>query len=183
MVSAVARWILGCVFIYMGLSKGLHPEQFLKLVHQYELTSNPLVLNSIAAALPWFEVFCGTLLVLGVAVRGTALVCVLMLVPFTVLVVKRGLALAAAQGVPFTAIQFDCGCGGGPQVIWRKALENSALILMACWLVAGYGRKLCLRYGLLDDRQPAAARGPSDSNQGLHAVGASGRKPDSPAGA
>src|SRR5687767_10302591 len=81
-VAAVAaRWLLGAMFIYMGLSKALHPVEFLKLVRQYNLTDHYLVLNLISSALPWFEVFCGLLLVLGVAVRGTALLLVAMLIP------------------------------------------------------------------------------------------------------
>src|SRR5258708_37936418 len=88
--AAVAiRWLLGGVFIYMGAHKALHPEEFLKLVRQYEMVSSPYLLNAIAAALPWFEIFCGFLLVAGVAVRGAALMLVLMLVPFTLLILKR----------------------------------------------------------------------------------------------
>ena len=72
--AVLARWWLGCVFIYMGLNKALpHPEYFLKLVRQYDMVTSPLLLNSIGAALPWFEVFCGLLLLVGVAVRGSAL--------------------------------------------------------------------------------------------------------------
>ena len=52
-------------------------------------------MNSIGAALPWFEVFCGLLLLFGVAVRGAALMLMAMLVPFTLIVLKRALAIAA----------------------------------------------------------------------------------------
>src|SRR5262245_3637945 len=69
-----ARWIVGGLYIWMGLRKAGDPVGFLKLLHQYNLTDVPLLLNLIAAALPWVEVTCGVLLVLGVAVRGTALV-------------------------------------------------------------------------------------------------------------
>lgn len=69
--ATLARWWLGVVFIYMGLHKALpHPEGFLKLVRQYDMVSNPVWLNMIGAALPWFEVYCGVLLLAGVAVRG-----------------------------------------------------------------------------------------------------------------
>jgi hypothetical protein len=135
----------------MGLSKALHPEDFLKLIRQYELTANPIILNSIAATLPWFEAICGLLLVAGIAVRGTALVTVLMLVPFTIVLVKRALALAATQGVPFTSIKFDCGCGAGEVVIWHKLIENSLLVFLACLLVAGCGRTWCARYSLFKE--------------------------------
>ena len=66
LAGVLGRWLLGGLFIYMGLNKALHPVDFLKLVRQYELVAHPYLLNSIAAALPWFEVFCGLLLVAGV---------------------------------------------------------------------------------------------------------------------
>ena len=153
--GVISRWVLGAVFIYMGLSKALHPDDFLKLVRQYELATSPVVLNSIAAALPWFETICGVLLVAGIAIRGTALVAVIMLVPFTVVIVKRALVLAATQGVSFTSIKFDCGCGAGEVVIWHKLIENCLLVFLACLLVAGRGRKWCARYGLF--KEPRAA--------------------------
>src|SRR5215831_9425046 len=99
--TVVVRWALAALFIYMGLTKALHPEDFLKLVRQYQLVSQPFLLNSIAAALPWFEVFCGLLLLFGIAVRGAALMLVLMLIPFSLIVLQRALAIASTQGLPF----------------------------------------------------------------------------------
>jgi putative oxidoreductase len=147
--GVVARWLVGGFFIYTGLNKALHPEYFLTLVHEYDLVSIPFLLNSIGAALPWFEVFCGLLLVCGIAVRGSALIMVMMLVPFTVLVLRRALAIAAAKQIPFTAVKFDCGCGTGEVYIWKKMIENSVLILLSLWLVTGAGRKFCARFTLL----------------------------------
>jgi uncharacterized membrane protein YphA (DoxX/SURF4 family) len=86
---AAGRWLLGGLLLYMGLNKALHPVDFLKILRQYELTDTALVLNLIAATLPWFEIFCGLLLVGGVAVRGTAAVSLAMLIPFTVVVFLR----------------------------------------------------------------------------------------------
>jgi uncharacterized membrane protein YphA (DoxX/SURF4 family) len=150
--ALLGRWWLGAVFIYMGLNKALpHPEAFLKLVRQYQMVDTPVLLNSIAAALPWFEVYCGVLLLAGVAVRGTALNLIAMLVPFTVVVLKRALAIAAATGKPFCAVKFDCGCGAGEVYICHKLIENSALLLLAAWLLMGRGRQLCLRFSLRQD--------------------------------
>ena len=148
-LTVLARWSLGGWFIYMGLSKALHPDEFLKLVHQYKLTVSPFVLNFIAVTLPWFEVFCGLLLVMGFAVRGTAVILVLMLVPFTIVVLHRALAIHTLQGIPLCAVKFDCGCGTGEEWICRKIPENCGLILLAAWLLAGRGRQWCLRYQLL----------------------------------
>ena len=143
-----ARWILGCVFIYMGLTKVAHPEQFLKLIRQYDAISQPFVLNSIGALLPWFEIWCGVFLLAGIAVRGAALNVVLMLIPFTVLILKRALAVASAQSLAFCAVKFDCGCGNGEVVICHKLVENCGLILLALFVVAGFGRRLCVRHSL-----------------------------------
>ena len=145
----IIRWGLGVLFIYMGFSKALHPELFLKLVRQYDLTSNSFLLNSIAAGLPWFEVFCGLLLLAGVGVRGSALLLLLMLVPFTFVVFKRALAISDLQHIAFCAVRFDCGCGAGEVLICRKLVENGLLILLSCWLLAGFGRPLAVRFELL----------------------------------
>ena len=147
--AVLARWLLGAVFLYMGLSKALHPVDFLKLLRQYDLTQSSLLLNSMAGALPWFEVFCGLLLLAGIAVRGTALALVFLLVPFTGLVLHRALLLQAALAIPFCAVKFDCGCGTGEEFICRKLMENSLLILLTAWLLAGHGRQLSLRFNLI----------------------------------
>lgn len=148
LLALLARWLLGALFIYMGLNKALHPVEFLKLVRQYELVSYPLLLNTIAAGLPWFEIFCGLLLLAGIAVRGTAIMLIAMLIPFTVMVLLRALGIAEAQGLPFCSVKFDCGCGSGEVFICRKLLENTMLLLLSIWLSVGSGRWLCLRFAL-----------------------------------
>lgn len=153
-LTVPARWFLGGLFIYMGLSKALHPVEFLKLVHQYELVNTPSLLNFIAATLPWFEVLCGLLLLTGVAVRGSALVVLLMLVPFSIVVFRRALAIHTAKAIAFCAVKFDCGCGNGEVWICHKLAENSALILLSAWLLFGYGKELSLRYRLWPIRHP-----------------------------
>lgn len=138
--------MLGGLFVYTGLEKVCDPVAFLKLVRQYDLVDTPFLLNSIAATLPWFEACCGALLLLGVAVRGTALTLVAVLVPFTGVVWNRALVLEAARLIPFCAVKFDCGCGTGEVFICAKLLENFCLILLSCWLLFGRGRRYALRY-------------------------------------
>ncbi len=147
--SLLARWLLGAAFLYLGLNKALHPVEFLKLMRQYDLTQDPGLLNSVAAALPWFEAFCGLLLLAGVAVRGTALTLAALLVPFTLLVLHRALLLETTQNIPFCAINFDCGCGAGKEFICRKLLENFVLFALSIWLLAGRGRQFSLRFSLV----------------------------------
>src|SRR5258706_8147756 len=150
-VAVLARWFLGACFLYMGLKKALEPYEFVEIGRDYGFVATPFVLNSIAALLPWFEVFCGILLLAGVAVRGSALVLIARLAPFTVLVVRRGLALAAAQHLPFCGVKSDCGCGNGETFTCHKLVENSGLLLLSCWLLCDRSGRLCLRFNLVGD--------------------------------
>jgi uncharacterized membrane protein YphA (DoxX/SURF4 family) len=146
--TVIARWVVGVLFVYMGLKKGMDPVAFLKLIRQYDLALAPVVLNSIAATLPWFEVVCGLLLLAGVAVRGTAVMLLGMLVPFTIVVWQRAVALQAEMAIPFCSLRFDCGCGAGEVLICAKIAENIGLILVCGLLVTGYGRRWSARYSL-----------------------------------
>ena len=152
--TVLARWLLGAVFVYLGLTKALHPVEFLKLLREYDLTHDAWLLNALAAALPWFEIFCGLLLLAGVAVRGTALTLALMLVSFTLLVWYRALLLQADQNLPFCAIGFDCGCGAGKEFICRKLSENLVLLALTVWLLRGRGRQFSLRFTLIKPPAP-----------------------------
>jgi len=48
----------------------------------------------------------------------------------------------------FTDIKFDCGCGGGEVVIWKKLIENSALILLAVLLLTRKKGMFSARFSL-----------------------------------
>jgi uncharacterized membrane protein YphA (DoxX/SURF4 family) len=165
MIAVLARWFLGGIFIYMGLVKALDPVTFLKLLREYEMVGNSVLLNSIASALPWFEVFCGVLLLTGVAVRGAALVLLGMLIPFTIVVIKRALAIASAEGVFFCAVKFNCGCGGGDVLICQKLVENTGLMLLALLPLAGYGKKWALRFSLWPAESVAQSSTPSQQGE------------------
>lgn len=144
-IAGLARWILGIVFVYMGLVKALHPVDFLKVLRQYEMFGNHFSLNVIAAGLPWFEFFVGLLLLGGIAVRGATLTSLLMLIPFTAIVANRAAAIHAANAIPFCAIRFDCGCGAGEVVICHKLAENFSLILLSVVVLVSGGDRWCLR--------------------------------------
>jgi uncharacterized membrane protein YphA (DoxX/SURF4 family) len=148
LVVIASRWVLGCVFVYSGMSKALHPVEFLKLLRQYEMGENQFVLNSIAIALPWFEVFCGTFLVAGIGVRGSALISLFLLVPFSLIVLQRAWAIHVVSAVPFCAIRFDCGCGGGEVIICHKLATNILLITLSSLVLAIPAERWCMRYRL-----------------------------------
>ncbi|MBI4625757.1 MAG: hypothetical protein HY736_21370 [Verrucomicrobia bacterium] len=145
LLAVAARWLLAAVFLYLGLGKALHPVEFLKLVRQYGVFEDPLLLNLVAAVLPWFEVICGLLLLAGVTVRGAVWLLVAMLIPFTALILLRALAIRELGALPFCAIKFDCGCGGGEVFICPKLFENAGLTILSVWLAFYPRQRLCLR--------------------------------------
>jgi len=155
--ALLARWFLGVMFLYMGLNKALHPVEFLKLVRQYDILHHHLLLNFVSSTLPWFEIFCGLLLLLGVAVRGAAVMLVAMLIPFTVVVLLRALEIHGAGGLPFCAIKFDCGCGAGEVFICRKLAENVLLTALSSALIIWRSHRLCLQHSFFKT-VPASAR-------------------------
>ena len=126
----------------------LDPVDFLKLVRQYDMVQNHFLLNLIASTLPWFEVYCALLLLAGVAVRGTALMILGMLIPFTAVVLNRALAIHAAGQLAFCAIKFDCGCGTGEVFICHKLAENTLLAFIAFVLLCWPNARFCLRHSL-----------------------------------
>jgi uncharacterized membrane protein YphA (DoxX/SURF4 family) len=149
--AAIARWVLGGVFVYLGAAKIADPVGFLKAVRQFGIVADtsPTLLNPMAALLPWLEVWCGLLLVLGVAVRGTALALLTLLVVFTWAITLRARDLHAAEGIAFCSIAFDCGCGTGIVNACRKLAENAGLILLGLTVLVSRSGRLCLRRRLL----------------------------------
>ena len=67
----LARWLLGGLFIYLGVSKILHPAEFLTFVRQQMRVTNPSLAGLIAGLGPWLEVLYGLWLISGIA-RDTA---------------------------------------------------------------------------------------------------------------
>ena len=135
MTGWLARLVLGICFVYLGLNKALNPTDFLKAVHQYGWVDQTLFLTWIAALLPWLEVFCGLLLLVGFWVRGAAFVVFGMLVFFSGIILHRALRIHETTGIDFCEIRFDCGCGNGAVLVCRKLVENALLTALSLALV------------------------------------------------
>ena len=122
------------------------PIDFIKLIREYEIVpdSQYVLLNIIAGVLPWFEVACGILLIAGVALRGTALIFLIMLAGFTIMVALRAISIYQTGGISFCDIEFNCGCGAGVVRICRKLPENTFLLLLSLVVLLSHSRRFCL---------------------------------------
>jgi len=147
-----ARLLLGGTLLTMGFAKVGDPVTFLKLIREYGMVPEdwPMLLNGMAVTLPWVEVLCGALLVLGVALRGAAATSVLMLAVFTVAIAWRAVGLFGdGTEATFCAIHFDCGCGSGDVYICPKLAQNAGLLLLGVIALVSRSKRLCLRRDLL----------------------------------
>lgn len=142
----LARLVLGGLFIYMALPKIGNPSDFLKLIRLYHMVpeSPPYFLNGITIVLPWLEMICGLGLILGVLVRGASGSMAIMLAVFTPVIFLRALAIRATEGIPFFQTAFDCGCGTGIVIIWKKLLANIGMFFLSILVLCSRSRRFCL---------------------------------------
>jgi uncharacterized membrane protein YphA (DoxX/SURF4 family) len=151
----LARAALGYVFIDQAIRKIGDPVHFLKVLREFQLLpeSPSYYLNTTAVALPWIELLCGAMLIIGVRMRGAALLVLLMMVSFTTAIFIRALGVFNAGDIAFCAIEFDCGCGDGEPInICKKLLINSGLTLAA--IVTAFSRSRLLTLESLFKREP-----------------------------
>lgn len=130
------------------------PVHFLKLIREYDMFPPQLwwLLNFTAVVMPWVEVACGLLLILGVALRGASLTLLGLLVMFTIMVTLRALHIHETQDTPFCAIRFNCGCGGGDVLACHKIPENLGLIALSLIVLISRANRFCLKRDLVPAR-------------------------------
>ena len=129
-IGLVFRLVLGGVLLVAGLLKYQHLDKSQMAVRAYELLPITLA-NFLGIVLPYLEIAVGILLIIGAAVRVSAIISGILMVAFSI-----GIAQAWARG-----LSIDCGCfGGGGQVAPGTAnylpelLRDAGLALMAFYL-------------------------------------------------
>jgi protein-disulfide isomerase/uncharacterized membrane protein YphA (DoxX/SURF4 family) len=129
-LGTVLRLLLGVVWLWAGGSKLHDPRAFVETIRAYDAT--PEWLSKAAGyGLPVLEICLGVLLIVGIAVRISAIVSVGLLAVFLI-----GLVEAAARG-----IKLDCGCFGnggvtaGATSYLLDILRDVGLMLVAAYLV------------------------------------------------
>jgi len=121
-VQLISRLVVGFMFILVGLAKISDPQLFAKEIANYRLLPELLV-NWTAIVLPWIELVCGLLLIVGVRLKANSAMIGAMLVMFIIFV-----ASAWARG-----LDINCGCYSklAEQTVGlQKILENTGLLLL-----------------------------------------------------
>lgn len=97
--SLLPRAILGAAFVWAGWVKIVDPAGFGDIVQNYQLLP-PWLAAPVAMILPWVEVICGTLLIVGFWVDGSLLIINVLLTIF----------IGALASIWWRGIDVDCGC-------------------------------------------------------------------------
>ena len=129
-IGLVSRLILGGVLLAAGLLKYQHLDKSQMAVRAYEMLPIALA-NLLGIILPFLEIAVGVLLIIGAAVRISAIVGGVLMGAFMI-----GISQAWARG-----LSIDCGCfGGGGQVepgtanYLPELLRDGGLALLAIYL-------------------------------------------------
>jgi uncharacterized membrane protein YphA (DoxX/SURF4 family) len=129
-LTLIFRLVLGGVLLVAGGLKVGNPQKSAMSVRAYELLPIDIA-NFFGYVLPWFEIGVGALLILGVAVKISAL-----LGGATMLIFILAISQAWARG-----LSIDCGCFGGGGAIdpsqtkyLEEILRDIGLMLMAIYL-------------------------------------------------
>jgi len=93
------RWIIALVFIYAGITKILNPVSFAQDIDNYRILPYFLV-TVLAMILPWLEILCGFLLIIGRLQHGAMLV----------LLSLTAIFLIAIISAVFRGLDISCGC-------------------------------------------------------------------------
>jgi uncharacterized membrane protein YphA (DoxX/SURF4 family) len=93
------RLVLGIVFIYAAIDKIAHPGDFAQNIYNYRMLPAGFI-NFMALTLPWLEVICGALIIVGIFIRGSAF-----LIGFMLLIFIIAISFALVRG-----LDISCGC-------------------------------------------------------------------------
>ena len=129
-LSLLFRLTLGAVLLIAGYLKAINLQKSAMAVRAYEMLPVS-VANLFGHILPWFEIAIGALLILGAAVKISAV-----LGGFTMLMFIVAISQAWARG-----LSIDCGCFGGGGTVapdqtkyLEEILRDFGLMLMAFFL-------------------------------------------------
>ena len=130
-IALVLRLLLGAVFVWAGTVKILDSHDFLVSLYSYEIELPETFLRLVAVILPWIEVICGLVVILGIWQDAGLDLISLLLVIFI---------LATGQAW-VRGLEISCGCFGSRVEettflgsVGFAFLRNLALLFFAVYL-------------------------------------------------
>jgi putative oxidoreductase len=139
-LSIRVQLALGALFVAAAIPKIADPPSFAHMVYNYRLLPGAAI-NLFALVLPWIELFCGLVLVLGFWKRTAAGIAALLLLLFI-----GALSINLVRGNPVNCGCFDVHAAGKPrsellaEMRWTILRDVGMLILAAQVLAANRPR-------------------------------------------
>ena len=124
-VLCVLRMGLAAVFIAAAVPKIAAPDLFAGAIFNYQMLP-PWGVNVVAIALPWFELFVGCCLALGIWSRASGLLVAGMMVAFT-----GAFAIAKARGLDIACGCFEVGQTEEPSSVTWVVVRDLGLCVAA----------------------------------------------------
>jgi hypothetical protein len=133
-IYTILRVLFGLLFIWASWDKILNPGAFAEVLFNYRVLPN-LLIHPAAIILPWLEMGCGILLVVGRMTGGS-------------LIILNGLLLifGAALGLSlYRGLDINCGCfslgAKGERVAWQTLARDFVLLGFGLSLMASAYKK------------------------------------------
>lgn len=116
------RFLVGFVLVIAAIPKIADPSSFAKSIEAYQLIP-AIFLNLTAVLIPWVELLIGIFLIVGVMLRGSAILSAGLFAAFSIIIavsLMRGLAI-------------DCGCFGpnSTPLSWMRFWEDIGLLVLS----------------------------------------------------
>ncbi len=118
----IFRLTVGFVLIIAAIPKIADPSSFAKSIEAYQLIP-AIFINLAALIIPWVELLIGIFLLVGVMLRGSAVLSASMFAVFSIII-----AVSLMRG-----LSIDCGCFGANSspLNWMRFWEDIGLMLLS----------------------------------------------------
>jgi uncharacterized membrane protein YphA (DoxX/SURF4 family) len=132
-IALICRIILGVVFVWASFDKLFDPKGFAEIIYNYKILPTQMV-NLTAVVLPWIELVCGILLIIGFYHRGSVFILNCLLIIF---IVSIGSAL-------YRGLDIQCGCftlsPEADRIAVIDLIIDGALFMLGLWIL--FSKKL-----------------------------------------
>jgi uncharacterized membrane protein YphA (DoxX/SURF4 family) len=128
------RMMVGVIFIFASIDKIASPAYFAGTILNYQLLPESMI-NLVAIILPWLELICGLLLILGIWHQASAVILSTLMLVF----------ILAIGSVIIRGLDIECGCfGTGSSANWSRIVEDLFILAFSLHIVFHSHSKLAV---------------------------------------
>ncbi len=119
----ILRLVIGGVFLYATLDKLFNQEAFARAIYNYKFLPG-IFINVFAIIIPYLELVCAVLLIMGIFKRGSSFIIIILLIIFII-----ALSQAYAKGLDISCGCFSLETVGQKDDILQRIIEDILLLI------------------------------------------------------